>query len=152
MGKKNNSQPIQEVVDSQPTQVGTKPVSARTLRKRRKVQWIPHTRKDDTFDEQQRLVLINTTALFGTMLTFCILSALALIAFVIVTVGLELVVFDSREILLAITFAIWVVLAVFAVIAAMSYYKIAKHVSAFRKANKEQDDIDAANAIAASEE
>lgn len=99
----------------------------------------PFVVSTDTYTEDQLKYITKRVALFGSLISIMILATLAFIAFIVVTLGLQLVLDGNRGAVVGISLALWTVVLVCAFISAFVYINLKRVVKHIRQNNYDYD-------------
>lgn len=115
-------------------------------RRKQKKYVLPYVKKSDNFTPEQLKPVVRKTIVFGTFVSISIMTTIAFIVFIVLSVGLGIVLADNRPLVIFISFVLWLSVVVFFLLSYWKLGEIYRLVRKYRRQVQTDDDTEQAQA------
>ncbi len=115
-------------------------------RRKQKKYVLPYVKKSDNFTPEQLKPVVHKTIVFGTFVSISIMTTIAFIVFIVLSVGLGIVLADNRPLVIFISFVLWLSVVVFFLLSYWKLGEIYRLVRKYRRQVQTDDDTEQAQA------
>lgn len=95
---------------------------------------LPYVKKSDNFTPEQLKPIVRKTIVFGTFVSISIMTTIAFITFVVLSVGMDMILTNNRPMVTFISFVLWLSVVIFFL---LSYWKLGEIYRLVRKYRKQ---------------